>query len=93
MGVDRDGLRGQMADWLDLPRDVVLDVPRITLIGDVQLAVENHRGLLEYNSERIAVGTPGGRLAVTGRDLVIGTVSGEAITVRGRIEALRFEPA
>lgn len=90
---EREGLRQQMADWLDLPRDVVLDVPRITLIGDMQLAVENHRGLLEYSSERIAVGAPRGRLAVLGRDLVIGTVSGEVITVRGQIEAVRFEPA
>jgi len=92
MDSERDGLRRQMADWLDLPRDAVLDVPRITLIGDLQLVVENHRGLLEYSEERITVGAPRGRLAVLGRDLVIGTVNGEAITVTGQIRALQFEP-
>ena len=39
------------AKILDLPQDVVQDLPRITMIGNVQLYVENHRGVLHFSSE------------------------------------------
>lgn len=86
-------LRQRIASLFELPPDVVLDVPRVTMLGDMQLAIENHRSLLEYTDVRVAIGVPGGRLAVLGRDLTIGTVSAEMITVMGKIRSLCFESA
>lgn len=89
MAEERDR-RGRLASIFDLPGDVVLDVARITLVGDVQMAVENHRGLLEYNPDRVVMGVPGGHLVVTGTELVIGTITPEEIILMGKIAGTQF---
>ena len=34
---------------VDLPKDLVLNLPRITLVGDLQLVIENHRGIEDFD--------------------------------------------
>ena len=85
-------LRAALAQALDLPRDLVLDLPRLTLLGPLHLSVENHRGLLEFRSEQVAIATAAGRLVVLGSDLAVGVVREGEITVTGRLSSLRFEP-
>ena len=34
-----------------------MDLPRITLIGNLQLFVENHKGIIEYSDSRIRINT------------------------------------
>ncbi len=84
-------LRALVADALDLPKDLLFDLPRITLVGALQFTVENHRGLLEFLPDRVAIGTNGGRVVVTGQQLTVGVVRDGEIIVTGRLEAVRFE--
>lgn len=84
----RRDLRGRLTSLFDLPGDVVLDVARIILIGDLELAVENHRGLVEYTPQRVVIAIPGGRLVVVGGGLTIGSITSEEITLTGRITGL-----
>lgn len=84
-------LRRALADGLDLPGDIVFDLPRVTVLGHLQLTVENHRGLLEFLPERVAIGTASGRLVVTGTALMVGVVREGEITVTGRLAEVRFE--
>ncbi len=84
-------LRGALIEGLDLPGEIVFDLPRITLLGQLQLTVENHRGLLEFLPERVAIGTRDGLLVVLGRDLRLGVVRDGEITVTGLLTEVRFE--
>lgn len=86
----RAAWRKRLADFLDLPRDVVLDLPRISVIGDVQLLLQNHRGLLEYLPDRVVIAMKDGRLIVRGEDLVIAGVNVEELIVTGRLHAVEF---
>lgn len=82
--------RERLTSLLDLPGDVIRDLARVTLVGDMQLAVENHRGLVGYASDRVVLKTPSGILAVTGSDLVISQITPEAILLSGRVTGLAF---
>lgn len=88
---EKRSLKRRIMEALELPGDVVLDVPRIVIIGNFQLAVENHRGLVEYTPERVSIGVARGQLSITGQGLAIGTISGEEITVLGEITSLSFD--
>lgn len=90
MPARRTAWRKRLADFFDLPRDVVLDLPRISLIGDLQLLLQNHRGLLEYLPERVVVAVKDGRLVVLGEDLVLAGVTPEELVVTGRLQAVEF---
>jgi len=78
-------LRNWTARVLDLPQDVVLDLPRVTLIGGIQLTVENHRGVLHFASDSLRLAMEQGELEVTGRDLTIRSIGPEEVLVEGRI--------
>jgi sporulation protein YqfC len=81
-------LRKWAARVLDLPQDVVFDLPRVTLIGGVQLTVENHRGVLGFSPESLRLAMDQGELEVTGRDLVIRTIGSEEVFVEGQIRGV-----
>lgn len=83
-------LRETLADALELPRDVALDLPRLTFIGNLQVSIENHRGLIEYTSERVRVGMNVGQVIITGADLIISFVRDEDLLVTGKLRAIEF---
>lgn len=81
----RQRIRKWTADVLDLPQDVVFDLPRLTMIGDRQLYIENHRGVLHFSSEKLQLALPNGRLEVTGSGLVIRGIWSEEVFIEGVI--------
>lgn len=58
----KEGILERTAEVLDLPGDVVAGLPRVELLGDRRLRMENHKGILAYGSEEIHVS--GGKLIV-----------------------------
>lgn len=80
----------RLTDLLELPADVTLDLPRVQIIGQIHLTVENHRGLVEYSDQRVIIGVPTGRLVVQGDDLAIGFINAEEVTVLGLIRGVHF---
>lgn len=88
--VPREKLARRLADMFELPRDIVLDLPKITLIGNIQAFVENHKGIIEYVPTRVRINTTRGELMVTGERLQIGNIGRDEIVVEGRIGGVMF---
>ena len=78
------------AELLDLPVESLADVPRLTLIGCRSAVVEQHRGLLLYERERIEIG--GGRvcLRICGADLQLRAMDRDVLLIRGEIVSVEF---
>ncbi len=87
----RKGNLQAMAAFLEIPPDIVLDMPRLTMLGNKQLLVENHKGIIEYTSGLVRVKLNQGELAVTGDSLSIGNLQQEHILVEGTIRRLEYE--
>jgi sporulation protein YqfC len=85
------GTRRRVAHWLDLPEEVLLEVPRVELVGHLQLRLTNHRGLVRFDRDEVVVRLPEGRLVVAGTALVIGWVDHEDLLITGRIQRLAYE--
>ncbi len=87
----RASLPERMAAVFDLPGDVVAGLPRIELMGDSELRMENHRGILDYGSEEIHIS--GGKLAVrvTGEDLELRAMNQTELLITGHIRAVELE--
>ncbi len=85
------GWRDVVADRLELPKDIVLDLPRLVILGDLQVVIENHRGIMEYTPERIIIAVNKGRLRIEGEELTIGSIQEEQITVTGSLRLVAFD--
>jgi len=84
-------LRGWTNGVLDLPQDLLLDMPRITLIGNKELYIENHRGVLQFSSEILRLALSKGSLEITGTGLEIRNILGQELAVEGIIGEIRYK--
>ncbi|WNQ13458.1 sporulation protein YqfC [Paenibacillus aurantius] len=75
---------------LDVPKDVVLDLPRMTMVGNMQLYIENHRGVLHFSTEVLKLALSKGELEVRGRELVLRAILPEEVFVEGQIEDIKY---
>jgi sporulation protein YqfC len=80
------------ANMLDLPQDVVHDLPRITMIGNVQLYIENHRGVIHFSSEQLKLQLSKGQVEVSGENLVIRAILTEEVFIEGIITGVKYIP-
>lgn len=81
----REGLLEKTAEVFDLPGDVLAGLPRIELLGDRQLRMENHKGILAYGGEEIHIS--GGKLIVKvrGAGLELRAMNGTELLITGTI--------
>ncbi len=75
---------------MDLPADVALDFPRITMIGKLHIYIENHKGLLAFSDKEFRILLKQGQLMVKGNSFVIKTILPEEILLEGNIEHVFF---
>ena len=89
--MSRGRTMGHIAEVLGLPPEVLVNVPRIEVVGRLQLRLENHLGMEKYQSHRIVIRVSGGYLLITGEQLVVGWIDHNEILVTGQIQALSFQ--
>ena len=82
---------GRIGRLLDMSKDAVLHLPRISLFGNLQCCVENHQGVVQYTQEKIGLNAGRYRIYIEGEDLVITSLSADAIYVEGRIGQVQYE--
>ena len=83
-------LKQLIARRMDLPEDVMMDLPRITMIGQLHIYIENHRGLLTFSDKEVRLMLKQGQLLIRGSDFVIKTILPEEILLEGRIEQVLY---
>ena len=75
-----------MAKKMDLPQDVMMDLPRITMIGQIHIYIENHRGLIAFTDKELRLLLKQGQLLIKGKAFVIKTILPEEILLEGKID-------
>jgi sporulation protein YqfC len=78
-------VRTKISDITELPYELVLNLPKITIIGDMQAVIENHKGILEYENNSIRINSSIGMIKITGENLTIKNIMAEEIIVFGSI--------
>ena len=86
-----DGTRRyRMADAANLPKDVVLGVPILTLTGHYEVNIENYRGILEYTEQLIRINVRSGQIRITGKSLEINYYTTTDMKITGKVENIQY---
>lgn len=83
-------VRTLMTEFLELPKDLVLDLPRVTLVGNVQLTLENHRGVILYTDTHIRIAVARGEIVIAGKKLTLRSILADEIIVDGTINNVSY---
>jgi len=81
----------RLAGLLEIPQDIVMDLPRITMLGNKQLLIENHKGIIEYTPSLVRIKLNQGELIISGSDLTLGNLQAEQILVEGTVEEIKYD--
>lgn len=79
-----------LAEILELPQDIILDIPKITMVGNLQIYIENHKGIIEYTKSRIRINSKSGILRIIGNNLVLKSILTDEIIIIGEIQEVEF---
>ena len=85
-------LREKIADTLDVSKEIILDTSKITLIGNREITVENYRGIIEYNSQKIRLISNPSQIQICGTNLDIKTMAKDFLYITGLIECVSLCP-
>lgn len=87
----KEEIKNKVSDVLELPKDIILNLPKITLLGNITIFFENHKGIVEYESNIIKINTNVGIIAIMGENLIIKSIIADEIIIEGSISSLKFE--
>ena len=78
------------AERLEIPTFGLHGLPRLTLTGNRQLLVEQHRGLTRYGADCIELALQKGSVRLTGKNLRLVAMDKEAVLIAGEIKSLEY---
>ena len=81
----RVGFLERTAEVFDLPADALAGLPKLELVGDCELRVENHKGILAYGREEIHISGGIYLIKIAGRELELRAMTGVELLITGTI--------
>lgn len=81
----------RVADTWGVPKEVIMNIPKLTISGASEIYIENHKGILGYNDKEIRVSTPMGIVRVCGNGLSIDRIRLEDILISGQFKQIEYE--
>ncbi|MDB5085484.1 MAG: yqfC [Bacilli bacterium] len=78
------------ASLLEVPKDTLIDLPRVTLVGGLQLLVENHKGIVSFDDQVLTLALTQGHLVIRGHALVVKSIFEKEINIEGTIEHVEY---
>ncbi|SFL66347.1 sporulation protein YqfC [Salibacterium qingdaonense] len=85
----------QWKSWLTrkltVPEDVIIDTPRLTMVGQHHLLVENHHGVRSFFEDRIELHVLDKELIIKGEQFIIKKIYPEELLIEGIIEEIAYK--
>lgn len=83
-------LKNRISELSELPKDVVLGIPMLTMIGQMELIIENYRGIIEYTDILVRIHTKDGQIKVVGNGLKVDYYTNDEMKITGCIVSVEY---
>ena len=75
---------------MDLPKEFALDLPKVEMLGNFQVYIENHQGIHQYHEQQMIINCRIGQLIISGEDLIIRQITLDDLYIEGKIQSVTF---
>lgn len=82
--------KNKILEKIDLPKDVMMNLPKITILGDNEITIENHKGIESFEDECIRIKTNNGIIKIEGRNFEILYIASETIVLSGKFKSVDY---
>lgn len=90
-GQRRNSMKRKINKVLEVPDEVALKVPKVTILKFEELLIENYKGILEYQDFFVRIQTYIGIININGFQLSLEEMTSDDVIVKGKIESVDFE--
>lgn len=88
--IKRQTISKKLVKNLDIPEDIIFDIPRIIMMSNNEIRIENYRSILEYENKKITLSSKNLLIELKGEDLDISLITDDEISIIGNISAINF---
>ncbi len=89
----RRSIGEKLTDAAELPKEITLGLPKITVLAKEEALVENYKGIIEYDDTIVRLYTAIGIVTIRGDSLSITAITDEDVTVSGTVTAVLLDIA
>ncbi len=86
----RQSIPKKVAKTLDIPEDILFDIPRILMLSNSEIRIENYRSILEYEAEKITLCSKNLIIELKGENLDIAVITDDEISITGNVLCVNF---
>ncbi len=79
-----------LANAFEIPEDTLLNLPKVTMMGNTQVVIENHMGVIEYTSQKLRISVSFGEIEITGTDFFLKNIFSDELSLQGKIQSVIF---
>jgi len=83
-------LKTNLTTALDLPKEIMLNLPLITITGKNNMSIENYKNIIEYNQKKIRISTSEGIITIEGTKLFLKELRKDLIVISGTISNFEY---
>ncbi|MBU5315809.1 sporulation protein YqfC [Clostridium bornimense] len=77
-----------LSEKLDIPMELVGVKAKITVLGDEEITVENHKGIISFSKEYLEIATYKENISLYGDNFEICYISEGTMVIRGKINKI-----
>ena len=76
---------------LEFPHDISLDLPKIIVIGNREIIIENHKGIIFFETNMVKINSRIGAIVIKGEEFEILFIAETSITISGNFQGISYE--
>ena len=88
--IKKSNIKSRISDSLELPKEVILNIPVLKVVGKNDIYIENHKGIVEYSSELLRINSEIGIIKIVGKNLYIKEINREELFIIGEVNIIEF---
>lgn len=85
---EKKKIRQKFQDAMEIPKELLKNYSRVTIIGGEDVWIENYKGIIEYSEDLIRLSN---NIEIYGHDLSVEEISSDDILIIGKIKSIEFE--
>ena len=85
---DNKSFKEKFREAMELPKELLQNYARITILGAEDVWIENYQGIMEYHENLIRFGN---NISIYGNRLSVEEITREDILLVGEIKSIEFE--
>ncbi|MFX3616049.1 MAG: sporulation protein YqfC [Sporolactobacillus sp.] len=84
----------RMKKWFsevsDIPEDIVMNLPRMTLIGQSHLSIQNYKSVITFSDKELILAMDQGELHIFGENFMLEVILEKEILLEGFVKTVQF---